>query len=517
MAPIDVIIERQTEYFEIVRRAFRWLSADQSNLAPDKVHGFVLDALAPSKLVMFRGANIVPTAYGHIEAFLDEIRQFWHQNEDQMAACTRDLEGNALVAYFEPLHIATDIAPLLVFHDHVIIPDPFLLALTPTGVGDLSLRAPSLLADLYLLLCWRHLFCPQHGQVPLILIPGVDLPGTESVENRAEYVLRKRRQLLSELFSGEVKDEEDVRRIASDCPVSVIVGKGELGDAVSLGLSYEGIMTKINMERNLLGTRLSSEEARNDTLFLLNDVATRLDLLSRNIANATRLLQDFHLEPWNWSLCKWLLSSESQRTASLLELSFPEEHFFQLAVRTEPLKWLAQLPLAEVLELRRHCSVDSLRQEMNHIRQRIRRARTADVRSMLKAAGECMKAAFEQHRAALANLRRQRFIRTTAAAGTLGLAAAATIAGTVWPPLLIPGAALSLVAGGNLIDLVKSYSNCNRDIAQEQGRPLGLLCQLHDKRGLEDYYDVAARNVMSYALATRLGAPFHLTSRSRKE
>ena len=251
MTPMDTIKERQIEYFEILWRAFHRLGGDQGNLVPDRVHSFVLDALASSKLVMFRGASKVPIALRHIEALLDDIREFWHQHAGQMTTGIRSVEGTALVAHFEPLHIASEIAPLLAFHNHLIIPDPFLMALTSTGVDDLPRRAPSLLADLYLLLCWRHLFCPQYDQVPLILFPGLDLREKEGVADHVEYVLQRRRQLLSELLSSEVKDEDDVLRIASDCPVSVLVGNEELGDAVSMGLGYEGVMTKINMERNL--------------------------------------------------------------------------------------------------------------------------------------------------------------------------------------------------------------------------------------------------------------------------
>jgi hypothetical protein len=81
-----------------------------------------------------------------------------------------------------------------------------------------------------------------------------------------------------------------------------------------------------------------------------------------------------------------------------------------------------------------------------------------------------------------------------------------TIAGTIFPPLLIPGAMASLVAGGSVIDLVKSYRQSERDIAQEQGRPLGQLLRLRDKSKSESYYDeMASHSIYNYAIATRLG------------
>ena len=117
MTPMDTIKERQIEYFEILWRAFHRLGGDQGNLVPDRVHSFVLDAHASSKLVMFRGASTVPIALRHIEALLDDIREFWHQHAGQMTTGIRSVEGTALVAHFEPLHIASyldDLAAYLV-------------------------------------------------------------------------------------------------------------------------------------------------------------------------------------------------------------------------------------------------------------------------------------------------------------------------------------------------------------------------------------------------------------------
>jgi len=320
-------------------------------------------------------------------------------------------------------------------------------------------------------------------------------------------VLQKRRQFLSELLSKEINNEYEVERIAVDCSVSDLIRSNKLGDALSMGLDYKGVMARIDLFRNTLGIRLSSAEAQNKTLFLLNELRTRLDLLSRNMANSTKLLQDFNIEPWNWSLSKWLLSSESERLASLFEPSLWEEHFFQLVVRVEPLQWLAQLPLHDLLELRANCSVESLRQEIISIRQQIKRARSAEVQSLLEGMDTAIQNAFEKHRADMVDLQHRKSTKIAVATGTLGFAAAITITGTIFPPLLIPGAVASLVAGGSVIDLVKSYRQSKMDIAQEQGRPLGLLYSLRDKTKSEAYSEAASRNIYSYALATRLGTP----------
>jgi hypothetical protein len=174
-------------------------------------------------------------------------------------------------------------------------------------------------------------------------------------------------------------------------------------------------------------------------------------------------------------------------------------------VRIEPLQWLTQLPLPDLLELRANCSVESLRQQITSIRQQIKRARSTEIQCLLEEMDATIQNAFAQHSTNLADLKRRRSTKIAVATGTLGFAAAMTIAGTLFPPLLIPGAAASLVAGGSVIDLIKSYHQSKRDIAQEQGRPLGLLYSLRDKTISKAYSEVASRNICSYALATRLG------------
>ncbi len=460
------------------------------------------------------GTTTIPVAVRHVERLLDDVCQFWQRRSARVASCIRDLEGIALLSYFEPVHLATEIAPLLAFHDRLLIPDPFML-MVPARHGDIADVAPTVLANIHLLLCWRHLFCSAEGAPILLLWDGAGDVEPGAFTRHDEYVLGKRRQLVSEALSRDIADEDDVQKVAADCSVSDLLGNSETAEAIGVKRDHGAVASRIERYRYAIGDRLSLDLARNDTLFLLSDLHTRLHLLTITLARATALHQDFAVPDWDWPLSAWLLSSESKRLASLLQPSLLEEHLHQTVVHVGPLQWLTHLSLNDVLELRRICPVDTLRQEINAARLKVKRARTTEVRGLLLEMTEAVEKAFSQHSTELAHLRRQRVRRAAAAVGALTVAATMTIAGTLFPPLLVPGAIISLVAGGSAIDLIRSLRDSGRDILAEQRRPLAVLLDLRNEARPEEHLEAVARNWASFGQATGRGKSFGQKRRKR--
>jgi hypothetical protein len=215
--------------------------------------------------------------------------------------------------------------------------------------------------------------------------------------------------------------------------------------------------------------------------FLLMGLAKSIGVLQALASDSVTYGHDAAISRILWPLQSWMMARASAQTASLAGWNVPEGDIFRFGVSSAHLGWLSCLSPEEVLELRKHHTIQAIREDFRTSRCRIRQAPGQNLASVIEEAGQFLSERLDQHAKALSAIQEQRKWKLLGGAAATAVGVGLTVGAALYPPLAIPGTLLSVIGGKGVWDFAKLALEERRRLSMATDRPLGVLLRLRDR------------------------------------
>ena len=402
MSDLDTIRTHQTEYFELLHRSARELSAYDGEFQPDRVQEFVAAASSRPRLVVPRAASYIPLALQRVQKLEHELHEFWARHYDSQRTAIRNLSGHCVLVDERLDSFLPVVSRYGVFFDHILVPEYLLLAFNTCSLNwasSLDGFLPILLNRLFLLLCNRRWYCPDHVDPIAIIAPGVgNLDGAVHWE-RSRRASDRALMLLSDLSDGSLSKEElAVPGVLRKTPLEVFERSKSLVRTMSGGenLSMRDSIRSMTKEMfRFAGGKLSLPYS--DAQMLHMCLGGRLQTLLGLGGDGTAYSQDVVVNRHKWDLYWWLMRAETEEVGALLGPAASNQDIFRLALESDHFAWLSMLRPDQLLGLREQHTVQAIREDFRVGRCQIRCAAEDKLDDAVTEAGKYMSCQLEKH------------------------------------------------------------------------------------------------------------------------
>lgn len=480
--------DAQCELFRLFEKLFIGLTGVSSGLVEteEEIRGRMIERISARSNRMAQGVN----------SAAEEIEEFYTQNASAMFHAAQSLGGLKVVLggqrVFGPSALtATRVAGL--YCDTQLIPDP----VYPFFAGDLHLNAMHLQLALVLfhILPLRPLVEARLSEPPILIFPSFEqgLERHDSVTQAGIASLALK--VIGPSCNANLQSIEELQEFARSYEDKFL--ETVLGDRLFVppGGNPERTLTARDAADSYLASLqgIRSEAALNlmrklpTGSLIFNGIIERLVPQYHLLENANELAaQPMVSQQTHWHYFERCASAEARELVNAQVIS--RESFDVLrAIQDDSLKWLANIPVEGLADLRRNREHAGLREQLTKFTTQLASAGPADLSSVTREVRHGLEAMIQLQQKAIADIERKYAPpRWKAAAGaTLGVAASACV--SFLPALATvvgataPVATAILSAAGGAV----AYTNelIGEAVEKRQARKslLGMLAIAHSK------------------------------------
>ncbi len=460
-----------SEYFDLLKETKLWVQIDE----------VTDDYLVINKNLFFESSHpVVKTTRGWqpipvfwAEQLFEDVFNFWSIKYQEIYNCIANLPGRYI--HVEPGVIERSLRKYGCFFDGILVPDQLMLSREEhLGNRPLVDWRSFVLNSIRIIATYKKYenIILNNDNPTIIILPSRRIMEEVFTEHLSKAVHNLHCRFLSNLFGREINS-----------PYEFIYNFKELGvnkmDQDLLNLvyfrdnahNYDEYFKKYS--KTVISEQgcpiISKDDPKELLLFI--DVGARFIEFERSHSEAFLWGQEAEIPENDFPLFEWWLNESSKILTHCYSSSYSENDIYKVAVMSDKLSFLREIPLNDYIEFLKCDPVGTLREDFAVSRINIRNTKIGDLEKNIEYIGAYIEERLEHFNINIENLEYKLSSSIRRSVADIGLSFIFTVASVFYPPF----SALSLLYGGNFYDLYRKRKVYKEKLDNELMRPIATL------------------------------------------